>query len=146
MTPICRFLQFFVIYVIYLSTIAISGGEKLRTFGAGGTVLVHVSLTTVTWVRFRQHAVMWLKLPWSRVSRALSSLTLPSIAGFLRVLRFPLVVILDRGGVALAGPLGRAAQVADKVIQYKYTLPSGAFLSFDGFFKLFESSRHILFF
>ena len=40
---------------------------------AGGTVVVHVSLTTVTRVRFRLRAVIWLKLLWSHVRRVLSS-------------------------------------------------------------------------
>ena len=70
---------------------------------------VHVSLATVTRVRFWLRAVIWLKSPWSYVRRVLSSLTLPNIAGFLRVLRFPPVVTLDPWGVALTGPLGRAA-------------------------------------
>ena len=72
-------------------------------WGAGGTVVVHVSLTTVTGVRFRLRAVIWLKLPWWHVRRMLSSLTLPSITGFLRVVRFPPVLTLDSWGVALQG-------------------------------------------
>ena len=84
---------------------------------AGGTVAVHVSLTTVIRVRFQLRAVIWLKLPWSHVRRVLSSLSLQSIAGFLRVLRFPPVVTL--GPWPLTGPPGRTAYVADRVIQYK---------------------------
>ena len=76
---------------------------------AGGTVIVHMSFTTVTRVRFLLHAVIWLKLPLSHVRRVLSSLSLPIIAGFLQVLRFPPVVTLDPWGVALTGPLGRTA-------------------------------------
>ena len=76
---------------------------------AGGTVVVHVSLTTMTRVRFRLRAVTWLKLPWSHVRRVLSSLILPSIAGFLQVLRFFPVVTLDPWEVALTGPLDRTA-------------------------------------
>ena len=94
--------------------------------GGGGTVVVHVSLTNVTRVRFRLRAVIRLKLPWSHVRRVLSSLTLPSIAGFLRVVRFPSVVTLDPWEVALTGPLGRTARVTDRIIQYKrrhFTLP-----------------------
>ena len=71
--------------------------------GAGGTVVMHVSLTTVTSIRFRPRAVIWLKLPLSHVRRVLSSLTLPSIAGFLRVFPFPPVLTVDPWGVALAG-------------------------------------------
>ena len=88
-------------------------------WGVGGAVVVHVSLTTVTRVRFWLRVVIWLKLPWSHVRRVLSSLTLPIIAGFLRVLRFPPVVTLDPWRVALTGPLGRTAQVAGRVIRYK---------------------------
>ena len=51
--------------------------------GAGGTVVVHVSRTTVTRVQFWLRAVIRLKLSWSHVRRVLSSLTLLSIAGFL---------------------------------------------------------------
>ena len=61
----------------------------LKNGDAGGTVIMYVSLATVTRVRFRLHAVIRLKFPWSHVRRVLSNLTLPSIAGFLRVLRFP---------------------------------------------------------
>ena len=81
-------------------------------------MVLHVSLTTVTRVRFRLRKVIGLKLPLSHVRRVLSSLTLPSITGFLRVLRFFPVVTLDPR-VALTGPLGRTAYVADRVIQYK---------------------------
>ena len=49
--------------------------------GAGGTVVVHVSLTTDQGL--------------SHVRRVFSSLTLPPIAGFLCVLRFSPVVTLD---------------------------------------------------
>ena len=87
--------------------------------GAGGTVVVHASLTTVTKVRFQLCAVIWLKLPWSHVRKVLSNLTLPSIAGFLRVLRFPPVVTPNPWGMVLTEPLGRTAQVADRVIQCK---------------------------
>ena len=51
--------------------------------------------------------------------RVLSSWTLPSITGFLRVLQFPPVVNVDPSGVALTGPLGRRADVANRVIQNK---------------------------
>ena len=44
--------------------------------------------------------------------RVMSSLSLPDVAGFLRVLRFPPVVTLDPKEVALTGPLGRTALVA----------------------------------
>ena len=72
--------------------------QKWFLFGsAGGTVVVHVSLTTLARVGFRLQAV---------------------ISGFLRVLRSP-VVILDLRGVALTGPLGRTGQVTDRLIQYK---------------------------
>ena len=91
----------------------------IRSGDAGGTVVVHVSLTTVARVRFRLCAVNSLKLPLSHVRRVLSSLTLPSIAGFLRVLRFPPAVTLDPLWVALTGPPGRTIHVADRVIQYK---------------------------
>ena len=90
---------------------------------AGATVVEHVSLPTVIRLRFRLRAVTWLKLPLSHVIRVLSSLTLPRIAGFLRILQFPSVVTLGPLGVALTGPLKRRAQVADRVIHYKYTLP-----------------------
>ena len=90
----------------------------LELWGAGGTVVVHVSLATLTCVRFRLHAVIWLKLPWSHMRRVLSSLTLPSTAGFLRVLQFPPVVTLDPWGVALTGLHGRTAKEANRVIQY----------------------------
>ena len=83
------------------------------------TMVVHVSLTTVTRVRFRLHAAIWLKLPWPHVRKVLSSLTLPNIAGFLRVLLFSLVVTLDPRRMALTGPVGRTAEVAGRVIQYK---------------------------
>ena len=66
--------------------------------------------------RFCLRAVIWLKLPWSHVRRVMSSLSLPSIAGFLRVLRFPRVVTLDPRRVALTRPLGRTAYVADRFI------------------------------
>ena len=36
-----------------------------------------------------------------------------------RKAQFSPVVTLDHRGVALTGPLGRTAQVADRVIQYK---------------------------
>ena len=62
--------------------------------GAGGTVVVHLSLTTAVKVQFRH------------VRRVLSSLPLPNIEGFLRVLRFPSVVTLGQWGVALTGLLG----------------------------------------
>ena len=87
--------------------------------GAGGPMVVQVSLTTVTRIRFRLGAIIWLKLPLSHVRRVLFSLTLPSIAGFLRVFRFPPVVTLNSWMVASTGPLGRIAQVADRVIQFK---------------------------
>ena len=77
--------------------------------GTGGTVVAHVGVTTVTWARFLPRAVILLKLPWLHVRRVLFSLTLPSMAGFLRVLRFPPVVTLDPKGVTLTGPLGRTA-------------------------------------
>ena len=81
-------------------------------------VVVHVSLTTVTWVRFRLHAIIKLKLPQSHVRRVLSSLTLPSIAGFLWVLRFPPVVTMyPRGGPYWTSR--ETVEVADRVIQYK---------------------------
>ena len=59
-----------------------------------------MSLTTATTVRFHLHRVIWSKLPLSHVRRVLSNLTLPSIIGCLRVLRFPPLVILNpmRGG------------------------------------------------
>ena len=82
--------------------------------GAGGIVVVHVSLTTVTRVRIRFCAVIGLKLSLSYERRVLCSSTLPSITGFHG---YP-SVSLDRWGVALTGPLGRTAQVADTVIQY----------------------------
>ena len=44
---------------------------------------------------------------------------LPSIASFLRVLQFRLVVTMDPRGVALTGPLARTTYVADRVVQYK---------------------------
>ena len=65
---------------------------------AGSTVIVHVSHTTVTRVPFWLHAIIWLKLPWAHVSKVLSSLTLPSTTGFLRILWFRPVVTLDLGG------------------------------------------------
>ena len=84
--------------------------SSLTPGDTGGTVVVHVSLTTVTRVPFWLHAIIWLKLPWSHVSRVLSSLTLPSTTGFLWVLWFPPVVTLDPLGVAFTWPLGRTAQ------------------------------------
>ena len=68
---------------------------------------------TATWVRFLHCAVICIKLPLSHVTGVLFSLTLPSIAGFVRVLRFPPVVTLDPWGVALTRPLGRTAYVSD---------------------------------
>ena len=53
--------------------------------------------------------LIWLKLPWSHVRKVLFSLNLPSVAGFLWVFWFPLVVTLDPWGVALSGPLMRTA-------------------------------------
>ena len=81
-----------------------------------GILLVVISLTTVIRIGFRLRAVIWLELPWSHVRRVMSSLNLLSIVGFLRVLRFPPVVTLDPWGITLTGPLGRTAQVADRVI------------------------------
>ena len=105
----------------------IEGTRKISSYlhdsicgGSGGTVVVHTYLTTVIGLRFLLRAVVWLKLPLSHVTRVLSTLTLPSIAGFLRVLRFPPVVTLDPWGLALTGPLGRTAQIADMVIQYNW--------------------------
>ena len=91
----------------------------LQLWGTGGTVVVHVSFNTVTRVRSRLRAVIWLKLPWSHVRRVLSIFKQSSITGVLQVLRFPPVVTLDTWGVALTGPLGKTAYVADRVIQYK---------------------------
>ena len=71
--------------------------------------VLHMSHTTVTRVRFLLRAVIWLKVPWSHLRRVLSSSTLPSIASFLQVLRFPPVVIMDPWGVTIPGPLGRTA-------------------------------------
>ena len=68
----------------------------------------------MTRIRFRLRAHTW-----SHARRVLSSLTLPSIAGFLGIFRFPPVVTLDPRGVALTGPLGEELNVADRVIQYK---------------------------
>ena len=82
-------------------------------------MVVHLSLTSVTRVRLRLRAVISLQLPLSHVRRVFSSLTLPIIAGFLRVFQFPPVVTLDPLGVALTRPLGRTAQEADRIIQYK---------------------------
>ena len=45
-----------------------------------GSVVVHVSLITVTWVRFSLRAVIWLQLPWSHVKRVLFSLNLYQIS------------------------------------------------------------------
>ena len=59
-------------------------------------MVAHVSLSTVTRVRFRLREVIRLKLPFSDVRKVLSSLTLLSIAGFLKVLRFPPVVTMDQ--------------------------------------------------
>ena len=73
----------------------VSRGGLLCVGCAGGTVVVHVSFTTVTWVRFRLRAATRLKLSLSHVRRVLSSLTLPSIGAFLRILRFPTVVTLE---------------------------------------------------
>ena len=61
----------------------------------GGTATVHMSLNIVTMVWFWLHAVMWLKVPWSPVKIALSSLTPSIIADFLGALRFPPVLTLD---------------------------------------------------
>ena len=74
-----------------------------------------------------QKILRWRTSPWGEtygeecclVRIVLSSLTLPSIAGFLWVFRFPPVVTLDPWGVALTGTLGRTAQIADRVIQHK---------------------------
>ena len=46
-------------------------------------------------LRFQLSTVIWLKLLWLHVRKVLSSLTLRSIAGFLRVLRFPPAVKLN---------------------------------------------------
>ena len=80
-----------------------------------GTVVVHLSLTSVTEVRLRLLAVISLQLPLSHVRQ----LSQPIIAGFLRVFRFPPVVTLDPLGVALTHPLGRTAQEAHRIILYK---------------------------
>ena len=93
--------------------------EETDKRGTAVTVVVHMSLTTVNSVRFQLGAVIWLNLPWSHVRKMLSILTLPNIADFLRVLRFPPVVTLAPWGVALTGPLRRTAQVADRIIQDK---------------------------
>ena len=53
---------------------AFEDGSSQEMWRFGGTVLVHVSLTTVTRVRFRLHVVIRLKLPWSHVWSALTSL------------------------------------------------------------------------
>ena len=53
------------------------------------TVVMHVS-HHCEYIRFRLRGVIW-----SYVRGVLSSLTLPSVADFLRELRFPPVVILD---------------------------------------------------
>ena len=66
-----------------------------QTWKKGAKVAVHVSLTTVTRIRFRPRAVISLKLPWSHVRRVLSSLTPLIIACFLRVFRFPPAITLD---------------------------------------------------
>ena len=84
-----------------------------------GTLAVHVSLTSVTRVRPRIHAVICLKLSGSHLRRVLLNLSLPSIAGFLRVLRYPPTVTLNPWEVDLTAPLDRTAQMADRVIQYK---------------------------
>ena len=89
-------------------------------WGAGGKVVVHVCLTTVTRVRFRLCAVKWLKLPWSHVIGLVQF-------DFTKHRRFspgsPVSSCsntLDLWGMTLTGPLEKTAQVADRVIQYKH--------------------------
>ena len=95
-------------------------------WGSGGTVVVHVSFITVIRVWFRLPAVIWLKLPWSHVRRVLSSLSPPSIAGFIRVLRFPPVLTLDLSGVALTGPLGRTVDTRTYPLRPGFSVETGA--------------------
>ena len=82
-------------------------------------MVAHVSLTNVTRVGFRLLAVTYLKLTLSHARSVLSIMTPSSIAGILRVVRFPAVVTLEPWGMALTGPLGRTAQEAYRVIQNK---------------------------
>ena len=78
-------------------------------WGVGGAVVVQVSLTTATRGGFRLRSAISLKLSLLHLRSVLSNLTLPSIPSFPRILRFPPVVTLDPRGVALTGPLKRAA-------------------------------------
>ena len=83
----------------YTSCFNYAERETTKTFkflvGIGGTLVVQVSLTTVTRIRFWLQNVIWLKLTLSHVRRVLSSVTLPSIAGFLRIPWFLPVQTLD---------------------------------------------------
>ena len=89
--------------------------ESLNRSRATNIIVLQITFSQTTVHEINTFLHFWLKLPWSHVRRVLSSLTLPRITGFLRVLQYPPVVTMGPWGVALTGPLGRTAQVADRL-------------------------------